>query len=225
MRFIIIGGGGLGIELYTYISSDIQSGRLPNHCTIGVLNDTVDCELMNRIPEANYLGCEQEFVPSEGDRALIAIGDAAVRRKVYRLTQERAIQLGTYIHPSAWVAHNATIGKGVIVFPNCVVSAFAEVSDNVAVNVFCGLGHGAKVGEHSVMCPYSVINGDASLGESGFLGTRATLFPKVVLGKGCMVDAHTAVKASEGNYKIISFKGQYLVLDNRLAMRDLAETL
>ncbi len=220
MRFIIIGGGGFGIELYTYISQDIQSGRLPKNCTIGVLNDTVDCELMTRIPGANYLGREQEFVPSEGDQALIAIGNVASRKRVYKLIQERAIPLGTYIHPSSWVAHNARIGKGVIIFPNCVISAFAEVANNVAVNVFCGLGHGARVGEHSVMAPYSVINGDASLGESGFLGTRATLFPRVVLGRGCMVDAHTAVKASAGDYKIISIKGPYLVLDNRLAARN-----
>jgi hypothetical protein len=220
MRFIIIGGGGFGLELYTYIAHDIQTGRLPSHCTIGVLDDSADCELMTRIRKASYLGRVQEFTPSEGDQALIAIGSVAGRKKVHKITQERAIPLGTYIHPSAWVAPNAAIGQGVIVCPNCVVSACAEISDNVAVNVFCGVGHGAKVGEHSVMGPYSVINGDTSLGEGCFLGSRATLFPKVVLGKGCMVDAHTAVKASAGDFKIISVKGQYLVLDNRLAARD-----
>ena len=221
MRFIIIGGGGFGLELYTYISHDIHSGKLPNHCTIGVLDDSAECELMTRIPEANYLGRVQEFISAEGDQALIAIGSVAGRKKVYKIAQERKIPLGRYIHPSAWVAPNATIGQGVIVCPNCVISACAEVSDNVTVNVFCGVGHGAKVGEHSVMGPYSVINGDTSLGEGCLLGSRATLFPKVALGKGCMVDAHTAVKASAGDFKIISVKGQYLVLDNRLAARSL----
>ncbi len=221
MRFIIIGGGGFGLELYTYISHDIQSGALPNHCAIGVLDDVANCDLFARIPGASYLGRVQEYVPSEGDRALISIGNVADRMKMYQIAQERQIPLGTYIHPSAWVAHNATIGKGVIVCPNCVISACAEISDNVAVNVFCGVGHGAKVGAHSVMGPYSVINGDTSLGEGCLLGSRATLFPKVALGKGCMVDAHTAVKASVGDFKIISVRGQYLVLDNRLAARSL----
>lgn len=220
MRFVLIGGGGFGLELYTYISHDIYSGKLPNHYTIGVLDDSPDCELMTRIPKANYLGRVQEFFPSEGDQALIAIGSVAGRKNVYKFALDRAIPLGTYIHHSAWVAPNATIGKGVIVCPNCVVSACAEVSDNVALNVFCGVGHGAKVGQHSVLGPYSVINGDTSLGEECLLGSRATLFPKVRLGKGCMVDAHTAVKASAGDFKIISVKGQYLVLDNRLAACD-----
>jgi hypothetical protein len=220
MRFIIIDGGGFGLELYTYLSHDIQSGALPDHCTIGVLDDNAACELMTRIPGANYLGQAQDFVPLAGDQALIASGGVSRRTKMYKLAKERAIPLGTYVHPSAWVAPNATIGQGVIVCPNCVVSAFAVISDNVAVNVFCGVGHGSKVGEHSVMGPYSVVNGDTTLGEGCFLGSRATLFPKVVLGKGCMVDAHTAVKASAGDFKIISVKGQYLVLDNRLVARD-----
>lgn len=221
MRFIIIGGGGFGLELYTYISDDIRSGKLPSNCTIGVLDNVARCEVIARIPGANYLGVPHEFDPVEGDVALIAIGGVAARRRAYKIAQERQIPLGKYIHPSAWVAPNATIGLGVIISPNCVVSAFAEVSDNVAINVFCGVGHGAKVGAHSVMGPYSVINGDTVLGEACYLGSRATLFPSVVLGKGCTVDTHTAVKASVGDYKIVSTRGQYLVLDNRLAARNL----
>ncbi len=221
MRFIIIGGGGFGLELYTYLAHDIQSGKLPNHCTIGVLDENPDCELVVRIPELKYLGRLQEFVPFNGDQAIIAVGSVSRRRKLYNLAQERQLTLSTYIHSSAWVAPSAKLGRGVIVSPNCVVSAFAEVADNVAINVFCGVGHGAKVGAHSVMGPYSVINGDTVLGEGCFLGSRATLFPSVVLGKGCTVDSHTAVKASAGDFKIISVKGQYLVLDDRLAARSL----
>jgi acyl-[acyl carrier protein]--UDP-N-acetylglucosamine O-acyltransferase len=221
MRFILIGGGGFGLELYTYIAHDIKSGVLPPDCTIGVLDDVADCDLMRRLPEANYIGQIRDYVPLKGDQALIAVGSTAGRKKMFKIALAQKISMGTYIHPSAWVAPNATIGQGVIVCPNCVISACAEVEDNVAVNVFCGVGHGAKVGAHSVMGPYSVINGDTTLGEGCYLGSRATLFPKVVLGKGCMVDAHTAVKASAGDYKIISVKGQYLVLDNRLTARNL----
>ncbi len=221
MRFIIIGGGGFGLELYTYILCDIQSGRLPNSCTISVLDEVADCELLTRMPELSYLGRVQEFVPSEGDQALIAIGSVGNRKKMYKIAQERHIPMATYIHSSAWVAPSASIGKGCIVSPNCVVSAYAEVSDNVAINVFCGVGHGAKVGAHSVMGPCSVINGDTILGEGCYLGSRATLFPSVVLGKGCVVDTHTAVKASAGDFKIITVRGKYLVLDNRLAERSL----
>ena len=220
MRFIIIGGGGFGLELYTYLLDDIATGALPGHCTIAVLDETDNGELMTRNPDATYLGRVAEYDAADGDQALIAIGSVVGRRKVFKIAQERNIPLGRYIHPSAWVAPNASLGKGVILCPNSMVSACASVADNVAINVYAGVGHGATVGAHSVMGPYSVINGDTSLGEGCYLGSRATLFPKVSLGKGCTVDAHSAVKASTGDFKIISVKGQYLELANRLAERN-----
>jgi len=111
MRFIIIGGGGFRLKLYTYFACDIQSVKLPKNCTIEVLDKVANCELMARICNANYLGWEQEFVPSEGDRVLIAIGSAAGRKRAYKTIQDRQIQLGTHIHSSAWAPPSANLGK------------------------------------------------------------------------------------------------------------------
>lgn len=217
MRFVIIGGGGLGLELYTYILCDIKSGIYPDDTSIGIIDESVECEVMKKNQKTNYLGDLQEYAPSAGDYVLIAIGHVENRKKVYQIVKDRCIPMTRYIHPSAWIASNATIGEGCIITPNCIVSAYAEVLDNVVMNVFSGAGHGAKVGAHCVMGPYSVLNGNTVLGEGCYLGTRATLFPSVVLGKGCIIDAHTAVKDSAGDYKIITDRGQYRVLENRLA--------
>lgn len=220
MRLIIVGGGGFGLELYTYIEQDILTGALPSHYTLGVIDDSETCEILTRMPGAHYLGRVKDYEPSSGDQALISIGSIAARKKVYKIMRERGVALATYIHPSAWVAPNAKLGEGVIVCPNAVISACADVENNVAINVFCGVGHGAHVGMHTMMGPYSVINGDTSLGEGCFLGSRASLFPGVSLGRGCSVDAHTAVKVSVGDFKIISVKGQYIELENRMLMRN-----
>jgi UDP-3-O-[3-hydroxymyristoyl] glucosamine N-acyltransferase len=125
-------------------------------------------------------------------------------------------RLFTYVHRSAWVAGSSNLGEGVVVCPNSLVNAGARVGDNVAINVFCSVGHGAQIGAHSVLSPYCSLSGDSVLGEGGFMGTRATLFPKTVLGSDCIVDAHSAVRQSEPDNKMISVRGQYLVLDNRL---------
>ncbi len=222
MRLIIIGGGGFGLELYTYISADVAIGHLPADTSIGVIDDNPQCEIVRRIPSAEYLGPLSDFHPSKSDRGLIVVGSIGHRKRIASIAKARGLELGRYIHPSAWVAPNATLGDGAVICPNVVVSAYAQVADNVAINVFCGVGHGAFIGEHTVLGPYSVINGDCALGEGCMLGSRATLFPGVSLGRGCTVDAHTAVRMSAGDFKILSTKRQDLVLDNRLAVRDLA---
>lgn len=224
MRYVIIGGGGFGLELISYLQSDIASGRLPGDTDLALLSDSDDCEVLRRMTRVRYLGPPQEYVPERGDAALIAIGNPVHRKRLAAVAQSRGVELGRYIHPTAWVAPNARLGSGVILCPQVVVSAFARVGDNVAVNVFGGVGHGATVGEHSVMGPYSVINGDCVLGEGCLLGTRATLFPKVQLGRGCSVDTHTAVRRSAGDFKILSVKRQDQVVDDRIVARELDRT-
>ena len=214
-RILIACGGGFGLEMYSYITADIASSHLPEDTIVGILNDTEDCEVLRKIPQANYFGTIKNYHPEPNDSVTIAIGNPADRHNIFSLIRTRGARLLTYIHRTALIAKTATISEGAIIFANSIVNAEAYIGNNVVVNVFCSIGHGAQVGAHSVLSPYCSLSGDSALGENGFMGTRATLFPKVVLGPDCMVDAHSPVRQSAAARKIISMRGQYLVLDNR----------
>jgi UDP-3-O-[3-hydroxymyristoyl] glucosamine N-acyltransferase len=218
-RVLLCGGGGFGREVLEYLRGDVEAGVLPGLEIGGLLNDTASCELLASCPELPYLGCPQDFVPATGDAVLITLGSVDLRRRMADTLTARGVNLYTYAHRSAWISPSAKLSPGVLVCPNSIVNAGAVLDTNVAVNVFCSIGHGAKVGAHAVLSPYCALSGNSELGESGFMGTRATLFPGVVLGQGCIVDAHSAVKQSAPAGKVISVRGQYLVLDNRMLTR------
>lgn len=218
-RIYIAGGGGFGLELYDFLTARPGAIELAEHSVIGILDDSPTCEVLRHAPRAQYCGTIQDFRPEPEDSVAIAIGNAFVRRKIANLLRARGARLLTYIDPTALVAPSSTIGEGAIICPYSIVNAGASVGENVLVNVFCCIGHGAQTGAHSVLSPYCSLSGDSVLGECGFMGTRATLFPKVVLGARCTVDAHSAVRQSAPDQKIISVRGQYLVLDNRMARR------
>lgn len=216
-RILIAGGGGFGMEMYGYITSDLSSVEHPEPIIVGILNDSPDCEVLRKIPKAQYFGNIQDYQPELGDAVTIAIGSVAARRNIAEMLRKRETRLLTYIHPTALVADTATVSEGAVIGPHSIVNAGAYIGENVVVNVFCSIGHGARVGAHSVLSPYCSLSGDSVLGEGGFMGTRATLFPKVILGANCVVDAHSPARQSTPDRKIISMRGQYLVLDNRAA--------
>ena len=193
-RIPIAGGGGFGLELHGYLSADLTSVERPEPPVIGILNDSPDCEVLRKIPQAQYFGSIQDYQPQPGDAVTIAIGSAPARRKIAELFQSRNASWLTYIHSTALIAETAVIGEGAIICPHSIVNASAQVGANVAVNVFCSIGHGARIGAHSVLSPYCSLSGDSTLGEAGFMGTRATLFPKIVLGNDCVVDAHSLIR-------------------------------
>lgn len=214
-RIVIVGGGGFGRELYGYIKGDLSAGRLKGYALAGVLDDNPDCELAVKSQELAYLGALASFEPQGNEVLVIAIGKASIRRNIFDQIKRRGISLFTYVHSSAQVMPDVTLGEGAVVCPNSIINVGAKLGDNVAVNVFCSIGHGASIGHHAVLSPYSALSGDSKLGVCGFMGTRATLFPGVVMGAGCIVDAHSAVRQSVGENKIVSVRGEYLVLDNR----------
>jgi sugar O-acyltransferase (sialic acid O-acetyltransferase NeuD family) len=214
-RIVIVGGGGFGRELYSYIKADLAAGRLNGFTLAGVLDDNPDCELAVKSQELTYLGALASFEPQGNEVLIIAIGKTSIRRNIFEEIKRRGISLFTYVHSSAQVMHEVTLGEGSVVCPNTIINVGAKLGDNVAVNVFCSVGHGASIGGHSVLSPYCALSGDSKLGVCGFMGTRATLFPGVAMGDGCIVDAHSAVRQSVGDNKIVSVRGEYLVLDNR----------
>jgi len=216
-KILIAGGGGFGCELWTYLSQEIVVGRLAGYTLAGVLDDGLDCELLRSMPEAKHISTIKDYAPLVNEVVLIGVGSVVGRRKIAALIRSKGGRLFTYVHMSALVAPSVHIGEGCVVCPNTIINAGAVLEENVAINVFCSIGHGAKVGSNSVLSPYCSLSGDSSLGAGGFMGTRATLFPKIALGEACVVDAHTAVRQSTGAAKIISTRGQYLVLDNRFA--------
>lgn len=216
-KIVIVGGGGFGRELYSYIKADLAGGCFIGYTLAGFLDDNPGCELAVMSPELTYLGALANFEPQGNEVLVIAIGKTSSRRNIFEDIKSRGLALLTYVHSSALVMSEEILGEGTVVCPNSIINVGAKLGDNVAVNVFCSVGHGATIGSHSVLSPYCAISGDSTLGMCGFMGTRATLFPGVVLGDGCIVDAHSAVRQSVGDNKIVSVRGEYLILDNRFS--------
>lgn len=214
-RIVIVGGGGFGHELYSYIKADLAAARLRDFTIAGVVDENPNCELAVKSPELTFLGALANFEPQGNEALVIAIGKAAIRRNIFEEIKRRELSLFTYVHSSAQVMPGVILGEGSVVCPNTIINVGAKLGDNVAVNVFCSVGHEASIGSHAVLSPYCALSGQSSLGVCGFMGTRATLFPGVVMGDGCIVDAHSAVRHSVEANKVVSVRGEYLVLDNR----------
>lgn len=212
---VIVGGGGLGYEVAEYMRQDIENGFLQDVELRGVIDDEEDACRRSPIT-LPYLGTIRSYKPMLDEYVVLAIGQPSIKKEVVRQLQSVGSSFITYVHSSAYVSLSAKIGAGVLVCPFCVVNSGTVIEDFVMLNVFCSIGHGAVVGEFSVLSPYSALNGDSSIGSGCFLGTRATVFPRTKTGNNCIVDSHSYVKFDTPDNSIITNRGKYAVLKNRL---------
>ncbi|CAG2146112.1 UDP-3-O-(3-hydroxymyristoyl)glucosamine N-acyltransferase [Cupriavidus yeoncheonensis] len=203
---VIAGAGGLGLELYDYLSGE----ALP---VAGFIDDTP-----GKVPDGvdlPNLGPIRQFTPAPHQGVMVAIGSPAARRDVLSWLIQRGTAVPSYVHATALVSPSSRLGVAALIFPFTVVSRDASVEDGVVANAFCGIGHGAYVGPCSVLSPHVVLNGNSAVGPGCFLGTRATLYPGVRIGAECTVDSHTGVSANVKDRQFIT-SGAYQIASRRI---------
>lgn len=174
---VIVGGGGFGLEVITYLL-DLMAGDRDMRIR-GVVDDGSPRLADFPLP-LPHLGGIDDYRAEEQDRLLIAVGDSAARWKVAR--RLGGARFHTLVHPTAYVAPSATLEPGAIVCPLAFVGPLAHVGAHAALNVQSSLGHDARLGAGSVLSPGAKVNGGASVGDGCFLGTLATVSPGATIG-------------------------------------------
>lgn len=194
-QLIIVGSGGLAKELYGYISQDISKGFLQNLEIKGFLDSSRSIFESSGINSV-YLGSETEYSVNAEDVFLVAIGTPLIREKIFKKMQGMGVEFFSYVHSTSFVDESAKLGKGVIICPFSMVNGQAEIGDFTLMNIYSSVAHDSKVGKNSILSPYSTLNGEVIAGKGLFMGTRATILPKVCIGNDCTLSAGVVVSKS-----------------------------
>lgn len=189
-RLIIVGTGLQAEEVHYYLVT--LGGRQVDAFI-------VDPEYLK---EPSFLGCpvlgfdaaSQRF-PPQTHEAFVAIGMLAIeaRRRWFLALGQAGYVLTSFVHPSASVASNVSIGANTIVKELVVVSPFARLGDNLILCPQACIGHHARIGSHGFMAPAALVAGDAEIGECCFIGAGAIVRDRVRIGDGCVIGAGAVI--------------------------------
>ncbi len=189
MDIIILGAGGHG----RVVLDIIQQAR--NHKPVGFLdnNKALHGRRVDGLPVLGGL----ERLPDLRGRgiaaATIAIGDNGVRRAMADALEQSGFQLVNAIHPSAQLAGNVTIGKGVVVSAGALVCAHCQIGDYAILNTGCIVDHESMIGTAAHVCPGVRLAGHVTVESGAFLGIGATVIQNIRIGFEAIVGAGSVV--------------------------------
>jgi sugar O-acyltransferase (sialic acid O-acetyltransferase NeuD family) len=184
---IIVGAGDFGRELYHWYSLD-----QPKDKVLGFIDDNPQA-LMNFQLPVGILGSIRDHVVNKAATYLMAIAEPAAKLKVGELLLERGADFGQYIHRTAMISVQVTLGTGVIICPFGVVSCNAVVNDFVAVNLHSTVGHDVQIGAGCTLSSHVDLCGYSKIGRGVFFGSHASVLPKVTIGDYSRVGAGSVV--------------------------------
>ncbi len=189
-RVLILGAGGHGRVVLDIL---LQARR---HEVVGFLDNNPDIHgrRVDGIPVCGGISdLERLRAQLDVGGVIIAIGDNGTRRGLARQVDQIGLELINAVHPSAALAHNATIGRNVVIAAGVVVCANCQIGDSVILNTGCIIDHQTMIGEGSHICPGVRIAGRVKVEPGVFVGIGATVIPKVTLGCEAIVGAGAVV--------------------------------
>lgn len=189
---LIVGAGGFGREVHAWLVDWIEQNE--GWRIGGFINDGPgSVARFGHYPDV--VSSVDDYQPQPDEYLVCAIGKPSDRRMVVEKLLARGAEFFTLIHPTAVIGENVSIGRGSVICPTCVLSADIEIGAFVNINIGCVVGHDATLGDFCTLSAHCVITGACVLEEEVFMGTHASLIPKVRAGKQSVIgSASVAVR-------------------------------
>ena len=126
---------------------------------------------------AVVVGPETAARPASGGTVVLEVPDpAAAMQRVLELLAPPTPRPPVGIHPSAVVADEASLGRGIRVGPHCVLGAGVTLGHNVTLHAGVVLGDGVTVGDDTELFPHVVVR------ERCTIGCRVTIHANSTIG-------------------------------------------
>ena len=175
----IIGSGGVGRDVLNildrsynssfskiyFLDDNISSGKHVNG--IEVVGKTKELDKFSRLKT----------------EVVIAIGNPNLRRKFQKFVISKNFNLISLIDKSVIIKNPVKIGKGVIIFPNSIVSQDTTIGDNTLIDTNVIVGHDVIIKDNCVISPMACILGKVIIESQVEVGCGAQIYLNVKVGK------------------------------------------
>lgn len=187
----IIGAGGFGREVYSWISGTKDSDK--PWAFKGFIDDDLDALKVFEY-DIKVVSSLVDFNVKPNDIFICAIGNPKTKQICVDIIKSKgAIDFLNVIHPSSIVAKNVKLGEGVILCPLTIINSDAVLGNFVTVNNHSNVGHNSVVGDWSQISGYCDITGGVVIGEYVFFGSSSTILPNLKIGNNSIIGAGSVV--------------------------------
>jgi len=125
--------------------------------------------------------------------AAIGGGNGKARESMTQFMHSYGFRPRSLIHKSAIISHFADIGKNVQLLAGSIVGAFTYVGDYSIINTGASVDHDCIIGKNCHLAPRAALAGEIIVEDNVFIGTNATILPRLRICSSATVGAGAVV--------------------------------
>ena len=188
-RLLLIGGGG-------HCRSVIDSIQEQDYEKIGIIEKTMESNTITHfpvigtddmLPELYGEGWTDAFITVAG------IGNADLRRKLWRQVHEIGFHVPVIIDGTAVVSPSAALGTGCFVGKRAVVNAGVRLGMCSIINSGAIIEHDCYIGSFVHVSPGAILCGGVCIGEDVHIGAGAVIRECRVVGSHALIGLGSTV--------------------------------
>jgi sugar O-acyltransferase (sialic acid O-acetyltransferase NeuD family) len=181
-RYYFAEHGGRHIEAFTVDAAYVGEGRFDG------------------LPVLDFTEAQKRFPPATHE-LFVAIGYTRLnqaRKRSFLAARALGYTLPSFVHPTASVARNVTLGANTLLREMAVISPFAVLGDDICIGTHAMVSHHARVGSHCWLSAGTLVCGESRVGEACFIGANATVRDGITVGADCVIGAGALIMADCG---------------------------
>ncbi len=179
----IYGAGGLGREVLELARQANRAGKRWDGMIF--IDDDPPAGKVNGIGACRYEEALAEY--GGGLEVSVAVGEPAIREKLFARLAEDHVGAATLVHPDVHVPDTASIGDGVTIQAGTFLSCNAVVEDYVYIQPNVNIGHDDVLRKGCVISGLCNLAGAVEIGEYTYLGMSACCKEQVKVGRYSVV--------------------------------------
>ena len=190
MILAIYGAHGLAQEVYI-IAKKINT--LENRWKDFVFID--DINSIDQVQNKRVYTFEQLLQVHSKDEleVVIAVGEPALREKLYDKVKAEKVNVATLIHPGVYIDETTTIKEGVIICEGTTITCNVTIGENSYIQPHAIIGHDIMIGKHVVIGPAVEIGGADTIGDRVYMGFHSGTKEKISIGNDTICAAGAVV--------------------------------
>ena len=205
---VILGSGAVAAELTFFIEdNNSKIEQFEKIKIIGYIEYDYNIEkYYNKYNfEAPVLSDIDSYIPDPNVEVLIGIADVNFRMKMIESLLEKNAKIGNFVHHSVIHPKALNLGKGIIVYPFCIIEKHAIIGDYNILTSYSFISHDCVIGDNNFFSTAGIA-GRVNIGSNNYFGLRSTVIPYVNIGDNNVIQAGMVVNKSIKNDTTVFYR-------------------
>lgn len=197
---IILWGAGASAREIAWLTEDGQSPTGERFQVVGLIDEDEKRHgaLVHGLP---VLTLDRAIALHPSAALILAVGDSAARARMAAAATKRGLPFKSVIHRTALTSPFASIGVGVTIAANCIISVDASIRDHAQLNFGCTVSHDSVIGRFTTLACGVHVSGRVRIGERVTIGVNSAIIngsqaEPLAIGDGAVIAAGACVIGS-----------------------------